>query len=60
MEKAQLELGKILSVKCPLHPSEQSFSLHVAASAAYHWACIDCIIKRIVPISATIALRTLF
>jgi len=53
-------LEKVLSVKCPLHPSNSSDLLHVAADADSHRACINCILGGDVPILAGLDLKSLF
>jgi len=58
MEIAPLE--KILSVKCPLHPSNPSDILHVAAGVASHRACINCILDGDVHFLDALDLRSLF
>ena len=53
-------LEKVLSVKCPLHPSNSSDFLHVAKDAINHRACINCILDGDVHSFAALDLKSLF
>jgi len=53
-------LEKVLSVRCPLHPSNSSDILLVAARPVSHRACINCILGGDVFSFAALDLRSLF
>ena len=58
MEKSPIE--NVLSVKCPLHPSNPSDVLRISADTASHRACIKCLINGDVPNLEAIDIRSLF
>jgi len=53
-------LDKVLSVRCPLHPSSSSDVLLVADRTGSHRACMNCILSGIVHPFAALNLRSLF
>jgi hypothetical protein len=53
-------LEKVLSVRCPLHPSNSSDVLLIADKNGSHRACINCILCGDVPALAALDLRSLF